>query len=338
MLSLEERVSFLESRLEEHTAQGLSDLSRLSTSAGAAQPLDRPSSRNGEEVFQPSPPAADIDSRSAVQATLDRTLNLLQQDTGQEMAFSKILLGELLHARSIQRKPISTAASEDRTEASNFDMFSNLDDFPVSLPTRETAKNLIKAYFQFADFSMPLLHAPTFQQKVEILYNAPQLTDLTGSHSTTDSRLAVFFVFEVFAVALMVMQKYQPSKVPTALADGYHQTAVKALNEAGLPHGVEGVQALLLVGQYSYHHPTMWAVWKTVGAALRLSVELGLHRDPASEKLDPLAVDNIRRTFWVAYVMDRNISFALGLPSCLSDGAITTKVCDDFLLSDCVLN
>lgn len=326
MLSLEERISFLESRLEENRAQEFDHPPRISEPAGDGQPLNNFNSQILEKPIQSPTTVIDIDSVSPIQVTVDRILNLLQQDSGQEMAFSKILLGELLQARPIQRIPIATAAREDQTEASNFDIFSNLDDFPVSLPTRETAQNLIKAYFQFADFSMPLLHAPTFQRKVDVLYDKPRLTDLTGPHTTTETRLAVFFVFEVFAVALMIMQKNQPSRVPTSLADGYHKTAVKALNEAGLPDGVDGVQALLLVGQYSYHHPTMWAVWKTVGAALRLSVEQGLHKDPAFDKLDALTVDTMRRTFWVAYAMDRNISFALKLPSCLSDGAISTKV------------
>lgn len=142
-----------------------------------------------------------------------------------------------------------------------------------------------------------------------------------------EARIAVFFVFEVFAVALLTIQKQDPSRIPASLADRYHKTAVRALNEAGLPNDVEGVQALLLVGQYCYHHPTIWAVWKTVGAALRLAVELELHKDPPSNGFDLLTLDTRRRTFWVAYAMDRNISIALSMPSCLSDGAITAKVC-----------
>jgi hypothetical protein len=122
------------------------------------------------------------------------------------------------------------------------------------------------------------------------------------------------------------MQKKDPSRIPIWLADRYHNTATKALSKAGLPNEVEGVQALLLIGQYSYQHPTLWAVWKTSGAALRLAVELGLHEDRSSDTLDLLTLDTMRRTFWVAYAMDRNIAMNLGMPSCLSDGAITAKV------------
>ncbi|CAI6088623.1 unnamed protein product [Clonostachys chloroleuca] len=217
------------------------------------------------------------------------------------------------------------------------DFLSGLDTTPASLPSWDTAQNLLKAYFQWANFSMPLLHKPTFRNQLEFLYNLQPSVDLVNVHTSTEAKLAVFFVFEVFAVALVIMQKREPSKVPTFMADRYHTTALKALIESGLPTSVQGVQALLLIGQYSYHHPTAWATWKTTGAAMRLAVELGLHKDPSSSNdLDALTLDTRRRVFWVAYSMDRSVSFALGMPPCVSDGAITTEfptVVDDALIT-----
>ena len=205
-------------------------------------------------------------------------------------------------------------------------MPSDLDTSPVTLPAEESAQKLVDAYFQFANLGMPLLHEGTFRKKLRLLYDMSPVVDLANVHTSTSARMAVFFVLEVFAVALLTMQKQDPSRVPTSLADRYHTTGLRALSEAGLPSDVEGVQALLLAGQYSYHHPTTWAVWRTIGAALRLAVELGLHRDASSDDADVLTLDTMRRTFWVAYSMDRNVSIALGMPSCLSDGAITAKV------------
>lgn len=203
----------------------------------------------------------------------------------------------------------------------------DLDNSPVVLPTKDGAESLVKAYFQFANQSSPLLHEPTFRHRLNSLYAMSRVVDLDTVHTTTESRIAIFFVFEVFAVALLMLQKKDPSRIPISLADRYHQTALRALVEAGLPNDLEGVQSLLLLAQYSYHHPTAWTVWKTIGAALRLAVEVGLHRDPPPGTMDPLTLDSWRRTFWVAYAMDRNLSIALGLPLCLSDGAITAKVC-----------
>lgn len=136
----------------------------------------------------------------------------------------------------------------------------------------------------------------------------------------------VFFVLEVFAVGILCLQKQNPSGIPTWLADRYHTAAINAVNAAGLPGDVDGVQVLLLMGLYAYHHPINWAAWKIIGVAVRLAVELGLHADPSSAEIDFLALDTMRRTFWVAYSMDRSISVSLNTPPCLSDGAITAKV------------
>lgn len=172
---------------------------------------------------------------------------------------------------------------------------------------------------------MPLLHEPTFEKKLALLYTKPREVNLSDTHTASDERLAVFFVLEVFAVALLLLQKQDPCRVPTWLADRYHNTATKALSEAGVPHDVEGVQALLLIGQYSLYHPTAWNASTIVGQAFRLGVELRLHQDP-SDELDFLQRDTMRRVFWVAYSLDRNLSTTMCLPSCLPDGAISTNV------------
>jgi hypothetical protein len=330
--SLEERVAYLELKLQEY---GISDVGFESTrgsvttssSTSAAQISHaQPSQLHSQETEVQVP---GIDTDMIAQATTNRILSLVQRNCVPEHAFSKILLKELMKSKTtpqMANERVSTQPSAETYFA--FDTFSDLDTSPVSLPTREAAQNLVRAYFQFANLSMPLLHGPTFQKKLELLYSMPRIVSFTETHTDAESRLAVFFVFEVLAVALCVMQTQDPSRIPASLADRYHKTALRALNEAGLPIGVEGVQALLLVGQYSYHHPTIWAVWKTIGAALRLAVELGLHQDPPSDELDFLTLDTMRRTFWVAYAMDRNVSIALAMPSCLSDGAITAKVSD----------
>lgn len=201
-----------------------------------------------------------------------------------------------------------------------------LDTSPLSLPTEEAANNLMSEYFQATSLGMPFLHEPTFNQRLSTVYNMSHKIYLADTHTTTESRISLFFVLEVFAVALLTMQKHEPSKIPTWLADKYHKVAVQALLAAGLPNGVDGVQALLLIGQYHYLHPTLWVVWNTIGAAIRLAVELRLHQDPPPGQHDALALDIRRRTFWSAYAMDRNISIALGIPTCLSDGAINTAV------------
>lgn len=307
--SLEERVAYLETKLQEH---GVRD-GDLATSPPTSAEFSPTTSTS---VLAP-----------AERSTINQILDLGRRSAAPEPAFSTILLTELMQSKAASR--LSTSNNNDSSlgeKALSVDMIVGLDDSPVSLPTREGAQALVRAYFQFANQSLPLLHEPTFRQKLECIYSMPRTIDLVKTHTTTEAKIAVFFVFGVFAVALLILQKQDPSRIPTSLADRYHRIALKALNEAGLPPRLETVQAILLVAQYSYHHPTAWAVWKTVGAALCLAVEIGLHQDPPEGEVDVLTLDTMRRTFWVAYAMDRNVSIALGLPSSLADGAITAKV------------
>lgn len=318
--NLEQRISDLESKLRDLGVQDLDveeDTHSTGSQAMHSQSPEWPSGRNARIGLPSGTPGA-------AHGTLDNESSLLRRESTGEPGFSTIILTDLMRAKSAAQGAKNPAHERVHVER-NFST-DEFDTSPISLPTRKGAQSLINAYFHFADRSLSLLHKTTLEQRVEILYTTPRVAELT--EASTEFKMAVFFVFEAFAVALLILQKYDPLEIPTSLADRYHNTALKTLNEVGLPSNAEGVQALLLIAQYYYHHPTVWAVWKTVGSALHMAVELGLHQEPpVNEKPDALTLDTLRRTFWVAYAMDRSISMTLGLPTLLSDGAITAEVC-----------
>ena len=284
-----------------------------------AQPAQAPTPIGGQSSDSPhfrTPPSSVPEARAAA----DLFASLSYHGPGQEPTLSQVLTAEV-----IRLKPPAQESSDKRIQSSS-DLVGHLDTGPVSLPEQDAVQSLVKAYFRLTKSGMPLLHEPTFQKQLDLLHSLPQTIDMTSTHASSVAKMAIFFVFGVFAVAILSMQKQDPSSIPTWLADRYHRTAVRALQDTGLPSSIQGVQALLLLAQYSYHHPTLWSVWNTVGAALRLAVELRLHEDPAPDTMDALALDTRRRTFWVAYSMDRNLSTSLALPTCLSDGAISVEV------------
>lgn len=262
-------------------------------------------------------------------AVVDRVVSLAKSCPGQERSFSQVLLTELMYSTCSSRTETCQSVATTIPELQfPLGITDDLDTSPVSLPSRATAQSLSEAFFQFTRSNLPLLHEPTFQKKLDLVYSTPetsQLVDTSKSPTGVRWNLTLFFVLEVFAIALLRMQKQDPSQVSMWLADRYHRTALHALNTTSLPNTVEGVQALLLVALHSYYHPTFWASWKTVGAALRLAAELGLHQQ-CSDGMDPLEIDTRSRVFWVAYSMDRNLCAAMSLPSGLSDGAISVQV------------
>ncbi|KAJ4253359.1 hypothetical protein NW762_010514 [Fusarium torreyae] len=332
---LERRIAYLESKLRENCiddVDGESPQESMAAQSALSVPSDLEFGRTPSDTNTTDQTEGNINLNpdSDVRELVDTVVGLSRNRPGYDLSFPQVLLTELMHSA----RPGSV--SQDRTEVPGTvgdmqitpSIASDLDTSAVTLPTEDTAQSLVNAYFQFADVAMPLLHQPSFRQQLDLVYSMPRTINFTETHIDTNSRTAVFFVLEVFAIALLSMQKQDPSRVSPWLADRYHKTALSALNKASLPGGVEGIQALLLIAQYSYHHPAFWAAWRTVGAALRLAVELGLHQDTTSG-LDPLVLDTRRRTFWVAYSMDRNLSVAMSMPFGLSDGAISAEFPSD---------
>ncbi|KAK2761926.1 fungal specific transcription factor domain-containing protein [Colletotrichum kahawae] len=342
--SLEDRIAYLELRLREHGIDYEDGATPVQETPVPPQHTPRPSEsmvneRNGG--FD-TPNGGHAEANASLTVETQPIIPQIQVNAEHEASFTHILMRELMSSRLAPQLHRSRASGPGPQAPQNSsDIVGDLDTSPLSLPTRQIAENLVKEYFQSTSAGMPLLHEPTFRRKLNLIYDMPRVVDMAESHKTTESRLALFFVLEVFATALLSMSKNDPARIPTWLADRYHKTAIAALIEAGLPADVEGVQALLLVGQFYYLHPTLWVVWNTVGAAIRLAVELGLHQDPSPEDVDALTLDTRRRTFWVAYAMDHNISVALNMPSCLSDGAINVKfpsdVNDEFITTDAIM-
>lgn len=329
--SLEERVAFLEVKLQSHGIDLESGTEEVQTSL---LPLNANSDILSASSRSPARESPTHPEESVIQPLLEarahgptRTLSqMLRFGTQTDVSFHRLLFAELYKIES--SLDLAQAWEEPYTSVPNdyvqFEVPKNLEPSPVSLPEQQVSERLTRVYFEFSNFSSPALHEPTFRQKLELAHAIQDPNHVKDGDS--QSRLAVFFSYMVFAVALLTLQKHDATGVPTSLCERYYSAALHCLDTIGLPADLEGVQVLLLIAQYSYLHPSVFCTWKTVGMAMRLAVELGLHNDPPPGKLDPLTLDTRRRVFWVAYSMDRTVGTIMGRPFCLSDGAIDTQV------------
>lgn len=72
------------------------------------------------------------------------------------------------------------------------------------------------------------------------------------------------------------------------------------------PGSIMGIQAILLLAQYSLFDPRHFHSWYLVGMAVRVMVDLGLHHDLPSEVMtDASRLDIRRRVFHIIYSLDR---------------------------------
>ncbi|KAI0243564.1 hypothetical protein L0F63_004842, partial [Massospora cicadina] len=86
------------------------------------------------------------------------------------------------------------------------------------------------------------------------------------------------------------------------------------------------IQALLLLS--TCHHLNVGNLgWMSLGIALRMAIEMGLHREHLPERTDPPIVKERelrRRVWWGCYILDRTASVTSGRPLTLDDDEYDT--------------
>lgn len=107
--------------------------------------------------------------------------------------------------------------------------------------------------------------------------------------------------------------------------DRHYNAALAHLDGLLRSHDIRSVQTLLLHAVYCLRAPRGLSAWTHVGLAIRISIELGLHRRTRSER--PCLASEIRkRIFWSCYCLDRQVSIILGRPFAISDRDIDVEV------------
>ncbi|KAM5510122.1 subtilisin-like protease [Fusarium oxysporum f. sp. phaseoli] len=171
---------------------------------------------------------------------------------------------------------------------------------PCRLPSYEAGEALSQAYFENVHFQYPFLHEPTFRQWEGNVYH-----NTTGSASSTE----LFFVNMVYAIGALL--KASTKSLPQQL----YASALLHIDHMLAQKNLESIQALL------------FCALNLSGLALRLSIELGYHRNVAKLNLrtNSLKLELRKRVFWCAYQLDCASSINLGLPLSLPIAEVDTE-------------
>ncbi|KAF2769755.1 hypothetical protein EJ03DRAFT_87887 [Teratosphaeria nubilosa] len=106
-------------------------------------------------------------------------------------------------------------------------------------------------------------------------------------------------------------------------SEEHYSIATGMLDDVLRFHDIRSVQMLLLLAVYSLRAPKGPGAWSFVGLAMRLAIDLGLHRRTRGSQ----SGDERRRcVFWSAYCLDRQISIILGRPFAISDRDIDVEL------------
>ena len=90
---------------------------------------------------------------------------------------------------------------------------------------------------------------------------------------------------------------------------------------------IEQVQACILLAIYEFMRSNFRRGWMSVGRAFRLIQLIRLHEidvpECVSMQTDWIETEERRRTFWMAYSLDRFVSIRSGLPLTLSEQVVS---------------
>ncbi len=170
-----------------------------------------------------------------------------------------------------------------------------------TLPARHSITPIIEHYFETVFVLMPFFSETDFMASVSAVYA------VAGRRAKPMDQWMVRMVLAI--VAAQWSREY---------GDGNWRTAKQHVS-AGLKHAedvlhpgsIAGIQAILLLVQYSMLDPEMFSCWHLIGFASRVMVDLGLHKEPAAEiRMSKDELEMRRRVYYCVYTLDRSISMA----------------------------
>ncbi|KAH9203636.1 fungal-specific transcription factor domain-containing protein [Leptodontidium sp. 2 PMI_412] len=199
-----------------------------------------------------------------------------------------------------------------------------------TLPPERQAKGLLSAYFAHDHLCYPFLRPRSVFDSLDAMYK--------DSTYHKNHPAEVFFIDMIFAIGTVQASKFDWQILPDSQT--HQDRAMSRLPVVFARGGLPALQALLLVCQHRmvsspYDHSA--SLWHLIGMAVRMSIELGLHRESCytistHSSSHALAqdlreeVEVKRRCFWCVVAMDRVVSLTLGRPLGIQLDEIDTEL------------
>ncbi|KAA8909712.1 hypothetical protein TRICI_004361 [Trichomonascus ciferrii] len=181
----------------------------------------------------------------------------------------------------------------------------------------ELVDRLARRYFTWMNSAHPVMHECRF------FFLLRQYC----AHPNNAALLDKFQVNMVIAISLASISRphLSTSEIGRAAHD-FFRVATDVSNQIIYGHGLQGLQNILLILQYTLLVPKAGNLWQLSGMAMRFATEMGLYTEPnPTETTDPITLDLRRRMFWTCYCIDRLLSTTMGRPTCIAESHISVN-------------
>ncbi|KAF2704790.1 hypothetical protein K504DRAFT_472116 [Pleomassaria siparia CBS 279.74] len=211
----------------------------------------------------------------------------------------------------------------------------------VRAPSLLEAQGLVNLYFDVCIATHRLLHRPTLNMWLETTLQQDLVPTVTIQEWGGLSKPKAAIVLLVLAIATFHEQKAKApisiedpvspgaNESPFQQSDGLFSEACRLIEaETGFPK-LESAQARLIQVLYLLTSSRMNQAWYKFGNALQIISALGLHRrDRSTQKRDYIEDQCRKRTFWVAYTLDKYLGVIFGRPRHYHDDDIDQEFPD----------
>ncbi|KAH7325608.1 fungal-specific transcription factor domain-containing protein, partial [Stachybotrys elegans] len=177
--------------------------------------------------------------------------------------------------------------------------------------SQETADALVHAYLKHMCTNFPIIFS------FEILDLHKRRLDLDDIYEESILQL-------IYGLGIHFLQKTSE----TSLSYDPEQFYFAALEERDSILRLGDTRALtylMLLGQHCYRMPKDPGAWTFYGLAMKMCVELGLHRQRRSSKVC-LKSERNKRLFWICYWHERELAVAMGRPPSICDHDIDVEL------------
>ncbi|KAH6671180.1 fungal-specific transcription factor domain-containing protein [Halenospora varia] len=193
------------------------------------------------------------------------------------------------------------------------------------LPSREDTDAFVDAYFNKVHPNYLLFHRPTFQNRYEYMWTQPHVL----LKEADPGWVCCMFMILVFGAQALGSQS-----IPQATQiQRYYLDAVQArLHSLVSTTTLTNVQALLLLQLYQHNCTERNSAFMLLGAASRMAMALGMHREGTTGGFDKLEREVRKRVWWTAYGFEQYQCAILGRPCAIDDAEVNVTYPDEMML------
>jgi hypothetical protein len=187
-------------------------------------------------------------------------------------------------------------------------------------PDDHEGSRLLNAYFAKTHIRLPFL------DRTQLLKSHAERNQSPGD--SPEGNFGQFKLFMVYAIGATVPQMTESHNTASSTSPpgAFLTTALSFESSLRDSFSLAGLEAIMLLVLYHLRLSSPSKVWYMLGLAMRISIDIGLHREIHYRKLEPIEAQRRRRLFWSVYLLERYLSWALGRPFSIAEEEIDAGI------------